>query len=731
VAIDRTATLKTAEKLLRQGKVAPAIAEYVRLVEDQPRDWNLANTLGDLYVRVNQVDKAIEQFARIAASFAHSGFQTKASAIYKKILKLQPENEHALQQAADIARSLGILADARSYLTKIIELRIRRGDTRGAAESRITLGTLDPADFAARTLAARARAETGDAGGASRDLKDIAGELLDKGRAADAQEALREAAVLTPDDDDIRHRLLDVYVATGDFAKARECATTAQQLTALAATLESAGHSDAALDALVDAARLDPQNTALQAKLARAFVARGDLQAAAPYLSAETVGDDPQLLFTAAEIHLRGDRADEGAAIVRRILEQHPDRGEAVAFLGWTIAEQMPERGLQVVELAADAAIGRQDWAAAAAALQEFVTRVPNNIPALMRLVEICVDGGLEATMSSAQALLADAYLAARFAAEARFIAEDLVAREPWDRANLERFRRSLEQLGEADPEALIAERLSGQAPFMTTDFFLLSQGLGDDFPEVPADPPVAPDAAPATDVPLDGSPAAGPSDRVESDDRVESEGAARSVDLETILGDLELPPAIAHASGESVEVDLSIVLDDIHRASLVVPAGPAAPAGADASAGVDLDGVFGQLRDDASRRVALERAEEQLRCGIELYDRGEIDACIAALQDASQAPRLRFAAASRLARIFRDRSLIRQAVDWFERAAQAPPPTPEEGHALLYELADALEQQGETARALAISLELQADAGSFRDIRARIDRLTRVQARG
>jgi hypothetical protein len=173
-------------------------------------------------------------------------------------------------------------------------------------------------------------------------------------------------------------------------------------------------------------------------------------------------------------------------------------------------------------------------------------------------------------------------------------------------------------------------------------------------------------------------------------------------------------------------------VLDDIHRASLVVPAIPAAPpAGADASAGVDLDGVFGQLRDDASRRMAMERAEEQFRRGVELFDRGEIDGCIAALQDASQAPRLRFAAASRLARIFRDRSLIRQAVDWFERAAQAPPPTPEEGHALLYELADALEQQGETARALAISLELQADAGSFRDIRARIDRLTRVQARG
>src|SRR5205814_537390 len=84
---------------------------------------------------------------------------------------------------------------------------------------------------------------------------------------------------------------------------------------------------------------------------------------------------------------------------------------------------------------------------AAAAALQEFVTRVPSFIPALMRLVEICVDGGLEATMYSAQAQLADAYIAIGSVAEARFIAEDLVAREPWERANIERFRRTLELL--------------------------------------------------------------------------------------------------------------------------------------------------------------------------------------------------------------------------------------------------------------------------------------------
>ena len=60
-----------------------------------------------------------------------------------------------------------------------------------------------------------------------------------------------------------------------------------------------------------------------------------------------------------------------------------------------------------------------------------------------------------------------------------------------------------------------------------------------------------------------------------------------------------------------------------------------------------------------------------------------------------------------------------------------APAPTPDEGHRLLFDLAEALEHVGETARALAICIELQADAGNYRDVAARIDRLAKVRARG
>src|SRR5262249_17922153 len=99
VPLDRAATLRTAEKLLRQGKLEGAIAEYRKVVEDQPRDWNSANALGDLLVRAGQIDKAVEQFVRIADSLNEEGFLSKSARLSRKIIKRKPEAEPRRRRA--------------------------------------------------------------------------------------------------------------------------------------------------------------------------------------------------------------------------------------------------------------------------------------------------------------------------------------------------------------------------------------------------------------------------------------------------------------------------------------------------------------------------------------------------------------------------------------------------------------------------------------------------------
>ena len=146
-----------------------------------------------------------------------------------------------------------------------------------------------------------------------------------------------------------------------------------------------------------------------------------------------------------------------------------------------------PEAAFVCIDTAVDAELAAGNYMDAAAILQEFVTRVSGQIGALLKLVEICVDGGLEATMYEAQAVLADAYLEAGQGAEARVIAEDLVAREPWEHAHIERFRRALVMLDVPDPDTLIADRLSGQGPFISTDPFMAPESFGPPEEEPPA----------------------------------------------------------------------------------------------------------------------------------------------------------------------------------------------------------------------------------------------------
>jgi len=61
--------------------------------------------------------------------------------------------------------------------------------------------------------------------------------------------------------------------------------------------------------------------------------------------------------------------------------------------------------------------------------------------------------------------------------------------------------------------------------------------------------------------------------------------------------------------------------------------------------------------------------------------------------------------------------------------ASGAPAATPEEEMAILYDLADALERVGEQTRALAILVDIDADLSGYRDVRTRIEQLSRAQA--
>jgi tetratricopeptide (TPR) repeat protein len=676
---DREAALKAAEKALKLGKVDAAIAEYVRVVEHQPRDWNSANALGDLYVRAKKIEKGVEQYNRIADHLAEEGFYGKALAIFKKILKLKPDNEYALLQSGDLAAKQGTLADAKQFFMQVADKRKSRGDKKGAAEIAIRLGTLDPEDLEARMRAGKLAVEMGDKATALREYKDVAAKLQKQGKQPEALIALQMAYDLDQADEALRGKLFAANLESNPSA-ARVLARGSDELKQVAAELEKAGKSDEVLDVLSAVADGNPADLEVRAGLAQSYAARGDLAKARTYLSAETAGTNPALWLTLAEMELRANHFAEGKAAVAKVLSLDRNQTEAIVVLGCKLAESNPEAGYQPIDAVADAALAEGDYAAAAVALHEFTTRVRSHLVALMRLVEICVDGGLESTMYEAQAALADAYLDQGRAMEARIISEDLVAREPWNKVNIERFRRALVMLGEGDPDAIISERLSGESPFLATEKMDLNEGISFDAPAPPAAPLTPPPSAPAKDA---------------------KKAKAKQPDA------------------GSVEIDLTEMLDEASE-----PAPQAAPARS-------LDQVFRGMRDESSRASSEETAAEQYRLALTYHEMGMPEDAIKALEGAARSPRQRFDAASMLGRLYLERKDSVHAIEWLERAAEAPAPTPDAGHALLYDLAKTLESVGEHSRALAVFVELESESGGYKDVNKQIERLSKVQARG
>ena len=142
-----------------------------------------------------------------------------------------------------------------------------------------------------------------------------------------------------------------------------------------------------------------------------------------------------------------------------------------------------------------------------------------------------------------------------------------------------------------------------------------------------------------------------------------------------------------------------------------------------------DLDSVFDGMRTQLAKRSGLDEAEKDYKRGLALRAAGDIEGCIQAFEKAARAPKLRFGTSWLIARLYRDRDRMPEALEWLERASNATASNADESRQLLFELADALEKAGEVARALAVCIELQSDVGSYRDVDARIDRLTKVQA--
>lgn len=123
MALDKEKILDLAQKHILKGQPKKAIAEYIKLIEADPKDKRLYLKLGDLYYKTGENEKAITEYMKLAGLYAEEDLNLRAISIYKKVLAISPKRIDALHKIAGLYLKEGLSGDARNYYLSILELK--------------------------------------------------------------------------------------------------------------------------------------------------------------------------------------------------------------------------------------------------------------------------------------------------------------------------------------------------------------------------------------------------------------------------------------------------------------------------------------------------------------------------------------------------------------------------------------------------------------------------------
>ena len=140
--IEREKTLQAAQKYIEKKRYDRAIAEYQRIVQDDPNDARTLLKIGDLQARLSAYPEAIATYDRVGQYYSSQGFALKAIAVYKQIRELIKKHApdladrygHIVPKLAEIYTQLGLTSDALAAYDEVATRHQRAGRDREAIE---------------------------------------------------------------------------------------------------------------------------------------------------------------------------------------------------------------------------------------------------------------------------------------------------------------------------------------------------------------------------------------------------------------------------------------------------------------------------------------------------------------------------------------------------------------------------------------------------------------------
>src|SRR5258706_6074275 len=420
MAYNKSKNVEAAQKLLNQGKVAQAIAEYQNILKYEPRDQVTLMTIGELYIRQGETFQAIDYFERLAQIFVGDGFLTKAIAVYKRIAKLAPEEIRPLERLADLYVQQGVMSEARPLFLQLAEIHLKNN------------------------------------------------------RQPEAVSLLKKLLLAQPDNLRIQIRLADLYQAMGQGPEAIEPYVSAAQR-----ALARADHAEC--EKLADkAVKLDAASVSAITVKARSYSAQGNHARAADVLKElpglEKGGEHAEFLLDlywksgdwedATRLALRVLQADEkNFTLAQKVAEAELEAGQA-------------DRAMSLISKLRIPMIDGGEHDVISQLLTSLASHMPGRLEPREWLVDTYGRTSDSFRLPDALAQLGDALFAANNYPRAKEIFQQLVDRQPESEAAKNKLNRVLRKMGLLPPdptapepfETLQAEIVKPDAPKVRHD---------------------------------------------------------------------------------------------------------------------------------------------------------------------------------------------------------------------------------------------------------------------
>jgi len=408
--------LSAAEKYVQQGKLQNAIAEYEKVLKADPKELTVSNTIGDLYARLGQTDKAVESFKSVGDSYASQGFTVKAIAMYKKLTKLKPTLESVLR-LAELYTQQGLFNDARAQYLQVAEEFLRAGELEQAV--RIFQKTLE----------------------------------------------------MDPENAPMRMRLAEVYIRL-------DKKTEAWQLFAAAAdNLRAKGQLAQAEEILQRMLSMDPNNSYALLLRGRNAFDTGDFSGAISFL--EKVADldtHPDGLRALMQAYLQAGRFSDAGGLAAKLLTVHNDAGAMITYADALLTAGQFEEVLQIYKEYGDRLMAA-DSAKMLQTLHQLIGYLRDDPNALETVLEISQKAGDNTHVNELYELLAHASVQSGNLEKARDYYLKLTQLEPQNQLHTQNYQQVLARMSggtataskliTAEEGAVLVDELEATAPFI------------------------------------------------------------------------------------------------------------------------------------------------------------------------------------------------------------------------------------------------------------------------